>query len=35
MIPVLYTVFDGVANRLNGAMRAAIEFFMPVRKDKL
>jgi len=35
MIPVLYTVFDGVANRLNGAMRAAIEFFMPVRKGKL
>jgi HAE1 family hydrophobic/amphiphilic exporter-1 len=34
MIPVLYTVFDGVANRLNGAMRAIIEFFMPVRRGQ-
>jgi HAE1 family hydrophobic/amphiphilic exporter-1 len=34
MIPVLYTVFDGVANRLNGAMRAAIGFFMPARREE-
>jgi HAE1 family hydrophobic/amphiphilic exporter-1 len=34
MIPVLYTVFDGVANRLNGAVRAVIEFFVPVRRGK-
>ncbi len=33
MIPVLYTVFDGVAAWLNGMMRKAIGFFLPVKGE--
>jgi HAE1 family hydrophobic/amphiphilic exporter-1 len=33
MIPVLYTLFDGAANRFNRLMRRAIEFFLPTQRS--
>jgi Cu/Ag efflux pump CusA len=33
MIPVLYTLFDGAANRFNRLMRRVIEFFLPTQRS--